>query len=124
MVISVACIVQLQLPSFICLGPAVVLAACAMGLGIWISHSWWCASEYLAICVKDARRSAQTLTVPCSALSFFGVTIVVGNNGEQVVDAMLNLSIDDAVAGGEQFASMMFCLVPPTRSCFSFFCSL
>jgi hypothetical protein len=105
--ISLASIVQLWLPAGIVLFPGAVLASSATLLALWVARGWWTADGSVQASVETAGTSARTHTLPAGAFVLFMITVTVGSNGEQILDALVNVGIDDAVAGG------MFFLVAP-----------
>jgi hypothetical protein len=99
-IISLASIVQLWLPPATLLLPAAALTAAATLLALWVARGWWTADGSVQARVAHAGSSARTHTVPPRAFVLFMVTVTVGGNGEQLLDALVNVDIDDAVAGG------------------------
>ena len=57
----------------------------------------------LRVCCRGQTSTTQLLSLP--QFVFFAVTVVIGSNGEQLLDGVINLDMDAAVAGGRVTAA-------------------
>jgi hypothetical protein len=100
-------ILQLVLPWPWSLAPAVCLAAVSCVLCAWTAAMWVGVPQAESRSLSASATSACSLHVPTSQVFFFASSVVVGGNGEQLLDSFVNLEIDAGVAGGKVAAAVI-----------------
>ncbi len=55
--------------------------------------------------ITGVSTSYSSVHLPWPAFGFFCVTVVIGGNGEQLVDGLMNIDMDSAVSGGKVAAA-------------------
>lgn len=102
---SLCAIVQLWLPGAWMWLPPVFVASIALSLSVWVACQWAQSSHDLTHHLHIATESAGQRFLSWRDFCFFLLTCIIGANGEKILDALTNISIDMAVAGGNVLAA-------------------
>ena len=99
-------IAQLGLPDpSTALAAPAVLSCASIALACWLTWQWWRADGALTAHLAAATQSGQYTALSAHSFTFYVFTVTVGGNGEQLLDGLINVDIDDAVAGGKVMAA-------------------